>query len=131
MPVFRTVKDARQGSIRLEAIHQPLYDSIALTSQTSVTLFSLGNNGRSALLTNLQTAGASLGRDKPRHFPPAQLDFLPSQDVAQGAEPLLFAATDPAAVPDGAEPVDDARRSSGRPALPGDRRQPRPEHAVA
>jgi len=57
MPVFRTVKDARQGSIRLEAIHQPLYDSVALTTQTSVTLFSLGNNGRSALLTNLQTAG--------------------------------------------------------------------------
>ena len=48
--------------------------------------------------TNLQTAGASLGRDKTRHLPPTQLDFLPSQDVAQGAEPLLFAAADPAAV---------------------------------
>lgn len=57
MPVFRTVKDARQGSIRLEAIHQPLYDSVSLTTQTSVTLFSTGSAGRSALLTNLQTAG--------------------------------------------------------------------------
>lgn len=57
MPVFRTVKDARQGSIRLEAIHQPLYDSVALVAQTSVTLFSTGSAGRSALLTNLQTAG--------------------------------------------------------------------------
>jgi hypothetical protein len=59
MPVFRTVKDARSGSIRLEAIHQPLYDSVSLTTtlQTSATLFSLGNNGRSALYTNLQTAG--------------------------------------------------------------------------
>jgi hypothetical protein len=59
MPVFRTVKDARSGSIRLEAIHQPLYDSVLLatTLQTSATLFSLGNNGRSALYTNLQTAG--------------------------------------------------------------------------
>lgn len=57
MPVFRTVKDARSGSIRLEAIHQPLYDSVALTSQTSVTLFSTGSASRSALLTNLQTAG--------------------------------------------------------------------------
>lgn len=57
MPVFRTVKDARSGSIRLEAVHQPLYDSVALTSQTSVTLFSTGSASRSALLTNLQTAG--------------------------------------------------------------------------
>ena len=57
MPVFRTVKDAKSGAIRLEAIHQPLYDSVALTSQTSVTLFSSGSNGRSGLLTNLQTAG--------------------------------------------------------------------------
>jgi NAD(P)-dependent dehydrogenase (short-subunit alcohol dehydrogenase family) len=47
--------------------------------------------------TNLQTAGASLGRDKlpwwhsmlMRHSP------LPSQGVEVGAEPLLFAATSP------------------------------------
>lgn len=57
MPVFRTVKDARSGSIRLEAIHQPLYDSVSLTTQTSITLFAQGTAGRSALFTNLQTAG--------------------------------------------------------------------------
>ncbi len=57
MPVFRTVKDARQGSIRLEAIHQPLYDSVTITAATVNQLFSQGSNNRSALLTNLQTAG--------------------------------------------------------------------------
>jgi len=48
--------------------------------------------------TNLQTAGASLGRDKPRRSLLGSLDFLPSQDVEQGTEPLLFAATSPGAV---------------------------------
>jgi NAD(P)-dependent dehydrogenase (short-subunit alcohol dehydrogenase family) len=48
--------------------------------------------------TNLQTAGASLGRDKPRRSLLGSLDFLPSQGVEQGTEPLLFAATSPAAV---------------------------------
>jgi hypothetical protein len=57
MPVFRTVKDARSGSIRLEAIHQPMYDSVNITAASSNQLFTLGNNNRSALLTNLQTAG--------------------------------------------------------------------------
>lgn len=57
MPVFRTVKDARQGSIRLEAIHQPLYDSVTITAAVVNQLFSQGSNNRSALLTNLQTAG--------------------------------------------------------------------------
>ncbi len=48
--------------------------------------------------TNLQTAGASLGRDKPRRALLGSLDFLPSQAVEQGTEPLLFAATSPDAV---------------------------------
>jgi NAD(P)-dependent dehydrogenase (short-subunit alcohol dehydrogenase family) len=48
--------------------------------------------------TNLQTAGASLGQDRQRHVPGTRLSFVPSQGVEQGAEPLLFAATDPAAV---------------------------------
>lgn len=51
--------------------------------------------------TNLQSAGMSLGRDKlpwwhgvlERHNP------LPSQDVEQGTEPLLIAATSPDAKP--------------------------------
>jgi NAD(P)-dependent dehydrogenase (short-subunit alcohol dehydrogenase family) len=48
--------------------------------------------------TNLQTAGASLGRDKPRRAPGTGLPFLPSQAVEQGAEPMLYAATSPDAV---------------------------------
>ncbi len=53
--------------------------------------------------TNLQTAGPSLGRDKPS--PLYRLlgftSVLPSQDAAQGAEPLLYAATSPDAVAGG------------------------------
>ena len=48
--------------------------------------------------TNLQTAGASLGRDKPRRTPMNSFGFLPSQPVGPGTEPLLYAATSPDAV---------------------------------
>jgi NAD(P)-dependent dehydrogenase (short-subunit alcohol dehydrogenase family) len=48
--------------------------------------------------TNLQTAGASLGRDKPRHTIYNSLHILPSQGVETGTEPLLYAATSPGAV---------------------------------
>jgi hypothetical protein len=49
--------------------------------------------------TNLQTAGASLGRDTPKRTPfNSSLNPLPSQGVEQGAEPLLYAAADPGAV---------------------------------
>jgi NAD(P)-dependent dehydrogenase (short-subunit alcohol dehydrogenase family) len=48
--------------------------------------------------TNLQTAGASLGRDKPRRAPGTGLPLLPSQAVEQGTEPMLYAATSPDAV---------------------------------
>jgi NAD(P)-dependent dehydrogenase (short-subunit alcohol dehydrogenase family) len=48
--------------------------------------------------TNLQTAGASLGRDKPRRAPGTNLSFIPSQAVEQGTEPMLYAATSPDAV---------------------------------
>jgi NAD(P)-dependent dehydrogenase (short-subunit alcohol dehydrogenase family) len=50
--------------------------------------------------TNLQSAGASLGRDKPKRTLLTSLDFLPTQGVEQGAEPLLYAATSPDATPD-------------------------------
>lgn len=45
--------------------------------------------------TNLQTAGPSLGRDRPSGFYTFlnSLNFLPSQEVEQGTEPLLYAAT--------------------------------------
>src|SRR5260221_4861788 len=48
--------------------------------------------------TNLQTAGASLGRDKPKRTPFNSLTILPSQAVGPGTEPLLYAATSPDAV---------------------------------
>jgi NAD(P)-dependent dehydrogenase (short-subunit alcohol dehydrogenase family) len=49
--------------------------------------------------TNLQSAGASLGRERPslpvRLF--TRFNPIPSQEVQTGTEPLLFAATDPEA----------------------------------
>ena len=48
--------------------------------------------------TNLQTAGASLGRDEPKRTPFNSLHILPSQEVGPGTEPLLYAAADAAAV---------------------------------
>jgi NAD(P)-dependent dehydrogenase (short-subunit alcohol dehydrogenase family) len=49
--------------------------------------------------TNLQTAGASLGRDTAKWTPfNSSFNPVPSQHVEQGAEPLLYAAADPGAV---------------------------------
>jgi NAD(P)-dependent dehydrogenase (short-subunit alcohol dehydrogenase family) len=48
--------------------------------------------------TNLQTAGASLGRDATRRAPGTGLPLLPSQAVETGTEPMLYAATSPDAV---------------------------------
>ena len=48
--------------------------------------------------TNLQSAGASLGRDKPKRTPFNSFSFLPSQQVGPGTEPLLYAATSADAV---------------------------------
>jgi NAD(P)-dependent dehydrogenase (short-subunit alcohol dehydrogenase family) len=51
--------------------------------------------------TNLQTAGPSLGRDKPTGLYALVNAIVPPQGVEQGAEPLLYAATSPHAVPGG------------------------------
>ena len=48
--------------------------------------------------TNLQTAGASLGRDTVKVSPITRFAILPSQAPEQGTEPLLYAATSPGAV---------------------------------
>ena len=48
--------------------------------------------------TNLQTAGASLGRDAPKRTLFNGPGILPSQEVGPGTEPLLYAAADPRAV---------------------------------
>ena len=45
--------------------------------------------------TNLQTAGASLGRERPKRTVANSLRILPSQEVGPGTEPLLYAATSP------------------------------------
>ncbi|OLR93581.1 SDR family oxidoreductase [Actinokineospora bangkokensis] len=51
--------------------------------------------------TNLQTAGASLGRDKTTESWFTRVGLLPSQEVETGAEPLLFATADPGVVQGG------------------------------
>lgn len=52
--------------------------------------------------TNLQTSGPGLGREKASGaFSGRMAGLLPSQEAEQGAEPLLFAAVDPAADPGG------------------------------
>ncbi|MGH3691066.1 MAG: SDR family oxidoreductase [Microbacterium sp.] len=47
--------------------------------------------------TNLQVAGGNLARRPENARPPVRRTLLPSQDVIQGAEPLLFAASDASA----------------------------------
>ena len=53
--------------------------------------------------TNLQTTGPTLGRDKPGRFQffTSLQHVVPSQEVEQGAEPLLHASTSPDAVTGG------------------------------
>lgn len=52
--------------------------------------------------TNLQKTGPNLGRDKESRFARlSELDFLPTQEAEAGAEPLLFATVDPAAIQGG------------------------------
>jgi NAD(P)-dependent dehydrogenase (short-subunit alcohol dehydrogenase family) len=48
--------------------------------------------------TNLLNAGANLGREKPKRSLLGDIKFAPSQDVEQGTEPLLYAATSPDAI---------------------------------
>lgn len=56
MPVVRTVSDAQRGEIRLEAVHQPIYDSASV--QTSVnSQFFQSPAGKTSYDTNLPTAG--------------------------------------------------------------------------
>jgi hypothetical protein len=56
MPVFRTVTDAQSGDIKLEAIHQPIYDS-AVINAAGIKSFFQNPAGRSQLQTNVATAG--------------------------------------------------------------------------
>jgi len=56
MPVFRTVTDAQQGEIKLESIHQPLYDQATINGAGTFSFFQ-NPAGRSRFATNLSTAG--------------------------------------------------------------------------
>lgn len=56
MPVFRTVTDAQSGDIKLEAVHQPIYDS-AVINAAGIKSFFQNPAGRSQLQTNVATAG--------------------------------------------------------------------------
>jgi NAD(P)-dependent dehydrogenase (short-subunit alcohol dehydrogenase family) len=51
--------------------------------------------------TNLQTAGPTLGRDKPSAISRLLFAIVPSQEVEQGTEPMLYAATSPHATSGG------------------------------
>src|SRR6185436_4912206 len=51
--------------------------------------------------TNLQTAGASLGRDAPRRSVFSQGTLMPSMEPAEGAGSILLAATSPLAAQGG------------------------------
>ena len=48
--------------------------------------------------TNLQSAGASLGRDRVKESILNRLPFVPIQAVEAGTEPLLYAVADPGAI---------------------------------
>src|SRR5665213_2318180 len=48
--------------------------------------------------TNLLSAGANLGRDRPKRSLLGEVKFVPSQGVERGTEPLLYAATSPDAI---------------------------------
>lgn len=56
MPIFRTVQDAQSGEIKLEAIHQPLYDRATINAAGIYSYFQ-NPSGRSQFLTNVSTAG--------------------------------------------------------------------------
>ena len=56
MPVFRTVQDAQSGDIKLEAIHQPLYDKKTISAAGETQYFQ-GTTTGGFLGTNLATQG--------------------------------------------------------------------------
>lgn len=56
MPVFRQVSDAQQGEIKLEAVHQPLYDRVVINAAGTYSFFQ-NPSGRNQFQTNVQTAG--------------------------------------------------------------------------
>lgn len=74
MPVFRTVSDAQSGEIKLEAVHQPLYDRNTITAANTYTYFQ-NPAGRNQFLTNVQTAGQL---SWPKRFSVKALRSVPS-----------------------------------------------------
>ena len=87
MPVFRTVKDAKSGSVRLEAVHQPLYDSVQVSASGTTNLFAQGPAGRSKLYTNMTQAGALTW---PKRFSVRALRQVLEVGVASFADQAAF-----------------------------------------
>jgi hypothetical protein len=74
MPVFRSVTDAQQGEIKLEAVHQPLYDRQVINAAGIYSYFQ-NPAGRNAFQTNVQTAGQL---SWPKRFSIKALRLVPS-----------------------------------------------------
>lgn len=74
MPVFRTVSDAQAGEIKLEAVHQPLYDRNVITAANTYTYFQ-NPAGRNQFQTNVSTAGQL---SWPKRFSVKALRSVPS-----------------------------------------------------
>lgn len=74
MPVFRQVSDAQQGEIKLEAVHQPLYDRAVVNAAGTYSYFQ-NPSGRNQFQTNVQTAGQL---SWPKRFSVKALRSVPS-----------------------------------------------------
>ena len=74
MPVFRTVQDAQSGEIKLEAIHQPIYDRAQIIAAATYSFFQ-NPAGRNQFQTNVTTAGQL---SWPKRFSVKALRAVPS-----------------------------------------------------
>ncbi|GAA1581721.1 SDR family oxidoreductase [Kribbella hippodromi] len=106
---------AAQGSIHFDDLQwQRRYRSMAAYSQSKLADLMLSNHlaklsaerawglvsvaaHPGVTRTNLQSAGAALGRERPNLLNRIGYRLAPLQGVAVGAEPILFAAADPSA----------------------------------
>src|SRR5271157_6332478 len=74
MPVFRSVTDPQSGEIKLEAVHQPLYDRSTINAAGIYSFFQ-NPAGRNQFQTNVQTAGQL---SWPKRFSVKALRLVPS-----------------------------------------------------
>lgn len=88
MPVFRTVSDARSGNIRLEAVHQPLYDQGTLNAVGDTSYFT-SNANKTKAQTNLVQGGAL---PWPKRFSIRALRQVPQSGTATFSNYALYVA---------------------------------------